>query len=113
VSDLDPPAFPLPREREPPSPYREKILPAADAAPPPPKPRLVVTRPDPPGAPRPLELPDDPRPARPFAGWLRVLRAPLVFLGNHPHLCVLLLAAALGLAFFSSWMAELPGGFAG
>ncbi len=94
------PAFPLPREREPPSPYRERI-PAPVRAAPAGRRRVVVMRPDPPGVRPPVVLSEPPRPAGPLDGLLRVLRPLVVFLGNHPYLFSWIVATALGLVL--SW----------
>jgi len=105
VAAPDPPdherAFPLPHQQEPASPYRERIRPPASTAAAG-KPRIVGTRPDPPGRLGSVTPPDAPTPVGFLDGPLRVLRAPLAFMGDHPHLLGLILLIALGL-LVSCW----------
>lgn len=107
-SDTSPEAarFPRPRAPEAPSPYRERVAPAADT-PPTESGRLVVSRPEPPAA--------EPPRRRPFSGDLglsapshhapipagvldeirRKLAPIATFAGNHPHLLLLIAVGLL------------------
>jgi hypothetical protein len=99
VSDHEPPdsppAFPPPREPDKPSPYRERIPPpvATEHA----KPRVVATRPDPPGALGAAGLREGPTPVGLFDGRLHVLRALYTYLSNRPDLWVVLVLLFLGM----------------